>query len=83
MLTFVTVLYSDGSLGGFVVSDVTESFTFPGEFIFDDDAVFNVSVLLEDRQERCRPKTFILSMAKPCSNTRKHTRLCIQLLLLL
>ena len=45
-LTFVTVFYGDGSLRGFVVSNVAQSFTFPCGLILDDHAIFNITVLL-------------------------------------
>lgn len=49
-LTFVTVLYSDGGLGGFVVSHVAQTFTFPGELILDDHAILNIAIFLEGKR---------------------------------
>lgn len=49
-LTFVTVLYSEGSLGWFVVSHVAQSFTFPCGLIFDDHAILNITIFLKETQ---------------------------------
>lgn len=45
-LTFVTVLYGKGSLGGFVVSHVAEAFTFSCELIFDDHTILDTPIFL-------------------------------------
>lgn len=49
-LTFVTVLYSKCSLGGFVVSHVAQSFTFPCGLILDDHAILNITIFLRETQ---------------------------------
>lgn len=46
-LTFVTVLDSKGSLRGFVVSHIAQSFTFASGLILDDHAIFNITILLK------------------------------------
>ena len=48
--TFVTVLYGMSSLGGFVVSHVAQPFTFPRELVLDDHTIFNITILLKEKQ---------------------------------
>lgn len=50
-LTFVTVLYGKSSLGGFVVSHVAQTFTFPRELVLDDHAILDISIFLRERRE--------------------------------
>lgn len=43
-LTFVTVLYSLGSLRGFVKSDIAQTLTLPCRFIFYDNGILYISI---------------------------------------
>lgn len=43
-LTFVTVLYSLGSLRGFVIPDVAQALTLPCRFIFYDDGILYITI---------------------------------------
>lgn len=43
-LTFVAVLYSLGSLRGFVIPDVAQPLTLPCGLIFNDDGILYISI---------------------------------------